>query len=437
MQKEVVAAESVMILVLMSLVLWQRHRRDLKRWWKQWRAKPKRPWTLRAREPNDCQACRIAAAEVGPERSQARRPWSEVKSRSGRPKVHDSSGQACMNPFCPYYKDTDPAFHALRWDGQRNACEATNQWECGACERKHTARLGTPMYRLKTSSEQVALATHLAMKGLNIADISEVLEHSPTTITRWLEGDGGHSEQLHEQLFKDLSIVHIQVDELYTRVRRWAKRVWVWTAQDVQSKAWLAWHVGRRTQADAHRLVHHVKRVLANGCVPVFTSDGLRQYFYALTAHFGQWIHQEGKRKPVWQALPSLLYGQFRKIKAGRKLKRVYTKMLCGERSVLQTVQQSIGLSGQIQTVYVERLNLTIRHTVAALRRRTWAIAHHVRTLRWRVALAAAYYNFCRTHHSLRVDMGNGRYRGRTPAMALGVTGHPWSVREFITHPVY
>ena len=92
--------------------------------------------------------------------------------------------------------------------------------------------LGTPMYRLKTSSEQVALATHLAMKGLNIADISEVLEHSPTTITRWLEGDGGHSEQLHEQLFKDLSIVHIQVDELYTRVRRWAKRVWVWTAQD-------------------------------------------------------------------------------------------------------------------------------------------------------------------------------------------------------------
>jgi hypothetical protein len=100
-------------------------------------------------------------------------------------------------------------------------------------------------------------------------------------------------------------------------------------------------------------------------------------------------------------------------------------------------VLQSIGLSGGIQTSYVERLNLTIRHTVAALRRRTWALAHSVRTLRWRVALAAGYYNFCRPHFSLRVAIGGGRYRQRTPAMALGVVGHQWSVEEVITHPVY
>jgi IS1 family transposase len=220
-------------------------------------------------------------------------------------------------------------------------------------------------------------------------------------------------------------------------VRRWAKRVWVWTAQDAQSKAWLAWHVGGRTQADAYQLVHRVKQVLARACVPVFTSDGLRQYFYALTAHFGEWVEEAGKRKPVWRVLPELLYGQFRKVRAGRKLKRVYTKMLCGERSVLQAALQEIGLSGQIQTAFVERLNLTLRHLVAALRRKTRALAYNARTLRWRVALAAAYYNFCRTHHALRVPMGPRRYRGRTPAMALGVTGHVWSVKEFITRPVY
>jgi transposase-like protein len=114
-----------------------------------------------------------------------------------------------------------------------------------------------------------------------------------------LEWDGQHSERLHERLFKGLTIVHIQVDELVTRVHRWARRAWVWTAQDVQSKAWLAWHVGGRAQADAHRLLHRVKAVLASGCVPVFTSDGLRQYFCALTAHFGQWVEEKGNRKPV------------------------------------------------------------------------------------------------------------------------------------------
>lgn len=437
MQEEVLIAESMLLIGLLGLVIWQGRKRELKRWWQAWRAKPNRKWTLRPRTPDDCMDCRLTHAEQGPSRAQGPRRWGEVKSRRGRPKSHESDGQACMNPACEYYKVTDATIHALRWDGERNGCEATDQWECGACGSKHTARLGTPMYRLKTSSERVGLATHLAMKGMSVADISEVMGHSPTTITRWVERDGQHSERLHEQRFKGLTIVHIQVDELVSRVRRWAKRAWVWTAQDAQSKAWLAWHVGGRAQADAHRLVHRVKAVLASGCVPVFTSDGLRQYFYALTAHFGQWVEQAGKRKPVWQVLPSLLYGQFRKVKVGRKLKQVYTKMLCGERSVLRTVLQSIGLSGGIQTAYVERLNLTLRHLVAALRRKTWALAHSVRTLRWRVALAAAYYNFCRTHHSLRMEVGQGRYRQRTPAMALGVTGHVWSVKEFITHPVY
>jgi len=142
------------------------------------------------------------------------------------------------------------------------------------------------------------------MKGLSMADISEVMGHSPSTITRWLERDGQHSEKLHEQLFKGLFVVHIQVDELVTRVRRWTKRAWVWTAQDVQSKAWLAWQVGGRAQVDAHRLVHRVKRVLADGCVPAFTSDGLGQYDYALTAHFGQWVRKRASANQSGRSSP-------------------------------------------------------------------------------------------------------------------------------------
>jgi hypothetical protein len=108
----------------------------------------------------------------------------EVKSRRERPKSYDRGGQACMNPRWEYYKDTDADFHARRRDGQRHRCVAIAQWECGACERKHTAGLGTSMYRLKTASERVGLATHLAMKGMSVADISEVTGHSPETIRR-------------------------------------------------------------------------------------------------------------------------------------------------------------------------------------------------------------------------------------------------------------
>jgi hypothetical protein len=145
MPKEALVAQSVVTLVLLGMVVWQRYQRALKKWWQAWRAKPKRHWTLRDREPGDCLDCRLVGAEIGLGRSQARRRWSEVKSRRGRPKAYDSSGQACMNQGCEYYRDPDADFHALRRDGQRNQSEVTDQWECGACGKKHTARLGTPM----------------------------------------------------------------------------------------------------------------------------------------------------------------------------------------------------------------------------------------------------------------------------------------------------
>ncbi len=80
MQKEALVAQSGVILVLVGMVVWQRYQRTLKKWWQAWRAKPKRPWTLQPRTPDDCQDCRFAAAEAGPGRSPERRRWVEVKS---------------------------------------------------------------------------------------------------------------------------------------------------------------------------------------------------------------------------------------------------------------------------------------------------------------------------------------------------------------------
>jgi hypothetical protein len=39
---------------------------------------------------------------------------------------------------------------------------------------------------------------------------------------------------------------------------------------------------------------------------------------------------------------------------------------------ILATLQ-GLGLSGRLNTAFIERVNLTVRHGVAALARRTWA----------------------------------------------------------------
>jgi IS1 family transposase/transposase-like protein len=433
MQTYLLLFQQLIIIVLLLCLIWTSYGRRLKKWWKARRKQAKRRRQLRPRSPRDCVQCCLEHLR-GPRMTRSPPPrWQDFKSPRGRPKEYDSEGFACLDASCIYYKVTDQQIHALRRDGTRNECEAAAQWECGYCDSKHTAWLGTPQYRLKTPSQKVSLALHMHMKGVAAADISELLETSESTIQRWLDRGGQHSERLHARLFKNLSLQHIQLDELVTKVRKRAKRVWVWTGMDVQTKLLLAWVVGGRSQAEANQLVHQIEDRLQKDHVPAFTSDGLNQYFYALTAHWGFWTVVEGKRKPVWVVAPDLLYGQFRKIRAGYKLKYFYTRMLCGTRADMIQHLQGLGLSGIIQTAFVERLNLTLRHIVPALRRRTWALANNIQSLRLRFALGAAYYNFCRPHQALK----GSRYRHRTPAMAAGITDHPWKVREFVLHPVY
>ena len=103
---------------------------------------------------------------------------------------------------------------------------------------------------------------------------------------------------------------------------------------------------------------------MAEGCLPVFTSDGLRLYFYALTAHFGTWTWPEGARKFHWRPDANLLYGQFRKVRSGYRITNIYTIVQWGERQLIKKKLQAIDLTGKIQTSFVERM---VRRVTARL----------------------------------------------------------------------
>src|SRR5262249_21398755 len=148
--------------------------------------------------------------------------------------------------------------------------------------------------------------------------------------------------------------------------------VWLWVALDPLSKVIPVLHLGARSQDAAHTLVHDLYGRLAPDCLPIFTSDGLNLYFYALTAHFGQWVQGVGQRAREWQVAAGLLYGQVKKRYRRRRLVGVTYIMRCGTRVGLRTGLQALGLSGKLNTAFVERVNLTARQSVAALLRRTW-----------------------------------------------------------------
>ena len=80
----------------------------------------------------------------------------------------------------------------------------------------------------------------------------------------------------------------------------------------------------------------------------------------------------------------------------------------------------------------MERWYGTLRGLVAALRRRTRCLSWNRACHRGKVWLVVSLYNFVLPHKSLR----QGR-TPRTPAMAIGLTDHVWSYREYVWLPVH
>src|SRR5712691_3139675 len=305
------------------------------------------------------------------------------------------------------------------------------------------------------------LDSSLMVQGLGIRGTARVFEVDPNTVLGWLVEAADQLRAFSRYFLHDLHLTQVQLDELYAvpsavkdgavseddAIERLSQSpYWVWTAMDPESKLVLAIDVGDRTLALAQRVVHQVAQVLAPDCAPLFLTDGFREYMTALLTHYGHWTQPPRRQttgpapKPRWLPLPNLLYAQVIKTVRRRRLVRVRHRVVFG---TLEAVQQVLAACGwQINTAFIERLNLSIRQHVAAVGRRVTTLCKGEDGLHQQLALYHVYHNFCLPHTSLRQPVpqpepthGTGsakRWQPRTPAMAAGLTDHVWTLREVL-----
>jgi transposase-like protein len=158
-------------------------------------------------------------------------------------------------------------------------------------------RRRTVLYRLKTRSVRVAEALTFLAEGVDVSVLERVWRLGEGTLRTWLTRAGLHAWKLHEHFFRGLQFPRIQLDELWANVRQEGQEVWVWVAMEAATKIVPVIRLGPRTLEMAYRVVYELReRIQAGLTLPVFSSDGLRLNFYALTAHFGHWIWPEGGR---------------------------------------------------------------------------------------------------------------------------------------------
>ena len=402
-----------------------------------------------------CDACAQAHAHV-PQPPGC--PPPRIVSTRGRPRQVETSRHFCPDPDCRYGG----------WLGLGNITSNGHpsgglwrQLHCSSCGGSFQETHGTPLHGKRVSPDLLVWAVGALAEGLGIRAVARVFEVDPNTVLAWLVEVADHAAAFSQYFLHDVHVTQVQLDELFAllsavktgevsaaeAVERLSRSPhWVWAAIDPVTKLLLTVDVGDRTLAMAQRVVHQVVQVLALGCVPLFLTDGFKEYTTALLTHYGQWVQPARWRaqgpvpKPRWMPLPGLLYAQVVKTVRRRRLVDVKHRVIFG---TLGAVQQVLAAHGwQINTAFVERINLSIRQHVAAVGRRVSTLCKGEDGLRQQLALYHTYYNFCIPHTSLRLPLpqpeptnGTGsakRWQPQTPAMAAGLTDRVWTLREVL-----
>ena len=385
-------------------------------------------------------------------------PPAPMPLTNRRPRTVDTSMHFCPHTDCDYRGWL--GLNNLRANGHPSG-GPWRQLHCTACDGYFPEHHGTIFHGKQAAVELMVRVLACLAEGLGIRATARVFEVDPNTVLHWLGEAAEQLKAFSRYFLCEVHVQQIQLDELYAvlsavkdgqmseeeAIRRLSRSPqWVWTAIDPQSKLLLAITIGPRTQAMVQQVLHQVALCLAPDCVPLFLSDGFKDYLPAILAHFGSWVQPERHQatgpvpKPRWRPLPALLYAQVIKTTRRRRLVRVSHRVVFG---TCEAVQQVLAACGwQINTSFVERLNLTIRQHVAAIGRRVSTLCKGEAGLGQQLALYHGYYNFCLPHRSLRQPLpqpvptnGTGsakQWRPCTPAMAAGLTAHVWTLKEVL-----
>jgi hypothetical protein len=107
-----------------------------------------------------------------------------------------------------------------------------------------------------------------------------------------------------------------------------------------------------------------------------------------------------------------------------------------GSAAALEALRHAVPGGGVLNTAFIERFHGTMRSHLAALTRRTRALAGQLIQVERAMYLTGTVYNFCCPHDSLKRPglVGGHRWLPRTPAMAAGLADHCWTMEELLTY---
>jgi IS1 family transposase len=270
------------------------------------------------------------------------------------------------------------------------------------------------MSQLKTESK--ITATAMLCEGSSIRSIERITGIHRDTIMRLGVRMGEGCKAIMDEKLRNLSSKLIQVDEVWgfvgmkqrtafeKKAETQAGDVWTWIALDSETKLVPTFAVGDRSQYMANNFIEDLASRLSNRVQ--LSSDALRAYQSAVDRAFGSEVD----------------YGSILKTFSHSELAQQRRYSPPDVVNIKRTPVFGNPVVDLISTSHVEKQNHTLRMHCRRLSRLTNAFSKKLENFKAAVALHYGYYNFCKTHSTIRC----------TPAMEAGVTNSAWTVANLV-----
>lgn len=272
------------------------------------------------------------------------------------------------------------------------------------------------MANILPKDKQIAVVSMLA-EGSSIRAIERITGVNRNTIMNLGVRVGQGCARVMDAKMRDLTCHFLQFDEIWGFIGKKEKHrmieddptlgdVWTFCAIDAETKLMPAFKVGKRDAITTNAFVSDVASRLKNR--PQISSDGMRSYVEAVENAFGMNVDF------------GMIIKSYGIDKGEHHQERRYSAPEVTSMEKMTVVgRPDMDL---VSTSHIERLNGTTRLHMRRLTRLTYAFSKKFENFEAAVALHFAYYNFVRSHGSLKM----------TPAMMAGIERSFWTVGDLV-----
>jgi len=266
---------------------------------------------------------------------------------------------------------------------------------------------------------KVVQIVKLLTEGLGIRACARFTDTDPHTVLNVLEVIGEKCAAFHDRIVQNVQTGAVQLDEVWSRIgcsQKLANRqgnatergdFYTYLGVTAREKFIVSYHTGKRTYHNTDIFVSDLAKRIP-GRIQV-TSDSFRPYQSIVRKYL--------LGRLDFATMQKLFAAPFN---ANGEAARRYSPATCI--GVKVRVQAGAPREDRINTSFVERANLSVRHFNKRFARLGLGYSRKVSNHNYAISLFVCAYNFCKKHSTL----------GCSPAVGLKLATETWTIERLI-----